>query len=486
MSLYFSDAFGVNESAIEEYGAFNISLITDLPLFVDPFLLFNSKKPEYQKLHDEIIRYLRYLKEKSIRGNVPEARVKSLYRFSEIKQNWLGFCQSGNSGRGLGGKFARSLNLNLASIFENFGNEQLTRSSHLEKLCLIDQGVGRDMISDFTTNLIKDYLLTYTQAFAEKHISKDQRSTRAVSKSEFNYELGRWMPKSYELPIHNGNYVILTPKDILTKDEIWINHSDLVNRFENIPDSVENSVLRAEINEYFYSVLPKEPKKEDHARAVERTLRKYPELIDYYLKYKEDRGSEAEKNSKKKVSLSDQLYIKQFGELINLLHHETDFYKVGSTTADESLKRILFLKDVIENKGGHKIFYIKGKPLKCEMDLHILYRLTWCFTPSDVSREVNDGRGPADYKISRGNQDKTIVEFKLASNTHLRKNLVKQTDIYKKASDASSAFKVILYFSKQEFDTVSKLLKELKLENAKSIILIDARNDNKPSGSTAS
>ncbi len=262
MNLYFSDIFRVQESTIENYGAFNISLITDLPLFIDPFLLFNSKKPEYQKLHSGIINYLRHLRDKSIKGNVPDGRIKSLYRFSEVKQNWLGFCKDGNTGRGLGGKFANSLNSNLVSIFANFGMEQLTSSSHLEKLCLIDQGVGRDMISDFTTNLIKDYLLSYTQSFAQRHISPEQRAKRSIQKAKFNYELGRWMPESYELPIYKGDFVILTPKDILTKDEIWINHSDLVNRFEDIPTAVENDVLRAEINDYFYSILPKDPKKE--------------------------------------------------------------------------------------------------------------------------------------------------------------------------------------------------------------------------------
>jgi hypothetical protein len=32
MNLYFTDYFGVSEDSIEEYGAFNISLVTDLPL----------------------------------------------------------------------------------------------------------------------------------------------------------------------------------------------------------------------------------------------------------------------------------------------------------------------------------------------------------------------------------------------------------------------------------------------------------------------
>lgn len=58
MKVYFTDFFNVDEELLEEYGAFNISLINDMPLFIDPFLLFYSEKEEYKKLHDDIIEYL--------------------------------------------------------------------------------------------------------------------------------------------------------------------------------------------------------------------------------------------------------------------------------------------------------------------------------------------------------------------------------------------------------------------------------------------
>jgi hypothetical protein len=45
MKLYSSDYFEVSEEALDQYGAFNISLVSDLPPFIDPFLLFNSDKP---------------------------------------------------------------------------------------------------------------------------------------------------------------------------------------------------------------------------------------------------------------------------------------------------------------------------------------------------------------------------------------------------------------------------------------------------------
>ena len=42
-----------------------------------------------------------------------------------------------------------------------------------------------------------------------------------------------------------------------------------------------------------------------------------------------------------------------------------------------------------------------------------------------------------------------------------------------------------MFFSDQEFLKVQNLLNELKLNDKPNIILIDARNDNKPSASVA-
>ena len=66
LKVYFSDVFNVNPDDIEQHGAFNISLINDLPLFIDPFLLFNSTHPEYQNLHKEILRYVGFLRDRAM------------------------------------------------------------------------------------------------------------------------------------------------------------------------------------------------------------------------------------------------------------------------------------------------------------------------------------------------------------------------------------------------------------------------------------
>jgi hypothetical protein len=170
VNIYFSDYFDVSKEALDEYGAFNVSLINDLPVFIDPFLLFTSDKPEYQSLHKKIIKYIGFLRDMSDKGKISEGLLRHWFLFPEVKQNWLGYSKVGNSGSGLGRSFATALNENLSAIFNDFGNEQITQGSHLEKLCLIKDGVGKDSISDFTTNLIKEFLCEYTQEFSIKNI----------------------------------------------------------------------------------------------------------------------------------------------------------------------------------------------------------------------------------------------------------------------------------------------------------------------------
>jgi hypothetical protein len=486
MRIYFSDFFEVDKSALEKYGAFNISLLADLPLFVDPFLLFNSKKPLYRNLHEQMIEYLRFLKDKSVGDRkLDPSLISAWYMFPEVRQNWLGFAAKSNRGRGLGPAFAKALHETLGKLFGSFGAESVTRGSHLEKLCLIRGNVGRDSISDFTNNLIREFLLDYTQTFTLQNVPPSLRRRVTVRNVRFNYDTESWEADTYELPWYLTDYVLLTPKNILTRSENWINKKDLIDSFSSLPGALPDKQLRSQIDNYFKKILPKSPGRADERRAALRTIKEFPQMIDVYIRHKENTGKEAEGIARQRVSLSQQLYLEHFRELSELLHRESGFYGNSGSTRAEAHERVVFLKDVIENKGGHRIFYLRGEPLEREEDLHILYRMTWFATPSDVTREANDGRGPADFKVSRGSADKTLVEFKLARNPQLERNLEKQAEIYARASDAKHTIKVILYFDTAQKKRVEAILKRLKLTGNRNVVLIDARKDNKPSGSKA-
>jgi hypothetical protein len=486
--LYFTDVFDVDPQKLDEYGAFNVSLLNDLPLFIDPFLLFNSDNPQYRAIHDEIIRYLRFLRDKSVAGMVNGGLLKAWFTFSEVKQNWLGFSRVGNEGRGLGPDFARALNQNLNSIFSSFGQETITKGSHLEKLCLIKDGVGRDNISDFTTVLMKEFLLGYTERFAREHIDPAKVRPVTVERVRFNFATESWERGRFDLPVVNGDFVLLTPKDLLTKDQIWINRDDLLSSVDELAQALPNDALRSQVNNYFYSQLSKPDKasQKEIRAARAATVERFPELIEHYIRDKEEHGEDAEAVSAERVRDAYTLYVEEVKALRRLLANETLFYQLTGSTLVESRARVEFLKDVIENKDGYRAFYDrKGKLITREEHLQIFYRLTWFGTRSDINREVNNGRGPVDFKISRGAADSTVIEFKLASNKQLKSNLQHQVEIYQKASDAPRALKVITFFTASEQARVERILRELNLTGDPNVILIDARNDNKPSASNA-
>ncbi|MEO1801126.1 MAG: hypothetical protein AAFR62_11995, partial [Cyanobacteria bacterium J06629_2] len=73
---------------LDEYGAFDPSLINDLPLFIDPFLLFTSSKQEYQYLHKEIIKYIAFLRDISVHEGISDGLLEAWFMFPEVRQNW--------------------------------------------------------------------------------------------------------------------------------------------------------------------------------------------------------------------------------------------------------------------------------------------------------------------------------------------------------------------------------------------------------------
>lgn len=481
LGVHFSDIFGISRESLENYGAFNISLIADMPLFIDPFLLFSSDKPEYQTLHKQILDYLTFLKQKADDGITDDGLIYSWYRFPERKQNWLGYCELGNAGRGLGKEFADNMHSMMPIAFSNMGQETIAASTHLEKVSLFNPGVGRDNISDFTTNLILDYLLKYTESFAVKNIDPQLCGKFKVKKAVFDYECETWIPREYILPCYKDTFVILTPKDILTRDETWINHHEMIERFDEISASVENDELRSLINNYFCSKLPKRANSgRDSEKEIKfarwETIKHYPTLVEYYINAKEKDKDNAKSVADSKVQDTQQVLVSRVMMFLHDSRIDKRFFEISpQATIAETLQRVHYFKDCIEKNDGYKIFYIDGKPVKREADLQILFRFVWYATDLDVNREVNNGRGPVDYKISYGSKDSTLVEFKLASNTSLKKNLAHQLEIYQNANNTQFGVKVIMYFNETEKAKVEKLLRELNMSNQPNVILIDAR-----------
>jgi hypothetical protein len=485
--IYFTDVFNVDPVDMADYGAFNVSPWLDMPLFIDPFLLFASEKTQYQKLHEQIIEYLKYLRDQALKSpHLSKGNLQHLYCFKEVHQNCLGFSISGTRGIGLGPHFGRTLHASLNGIFGDFGDEAVTQESHFEKLSLIQPGVGRDKISDLTTNLIKGYLLEYTEKFATQFIDKKKLNVFEVPKASFNTSLGIWVSKKYTLPRLGKEYILLTPEDILTKDDTWINKKDLQQDFVHIREAIPNVELRERIGNYFESKLPKRveknsrgqlevqiPTAREKSKALHQTIKEFPEFIDYYIKFKEDNRREALRRSADNVASVKGQLVDCIRNLVTQLG-TSDFFKLEATTLEGAQKKIDCFKDIVENKEGYKEFYHQGTPIKLESNFQAIFKFIWedsSFSSKSEKHSTSETRNQKSEEIR--------IQSKLANSPQLRSDLENQIAAHRNKNGPTSSFTVVIYFSEAEFDKLKGIITEIDEAQNAGIILIDARRDNK-------
>ncbi|MFA6458557.1 MAG: hypothetical protein WCV72_04200 [Patescibacteria group bacterium] len=481
---YFSEIFNVDHSIVESYGALDISLVCDNPAFVDPFLIFAN--PEYKNLHDFIIEYLKFLRDLSQKSDsldLEDGIFKHYYKFPEVKEVWLGYSAIGNAGLGNSKVFADSLYRNLNKIFSNFGKEKegITKSQHLEKLCLIEEGIGVDKISDFTINLIKEFFLRYTEKFAQKHIDKSLLKEFAVPKVSFDFENQIWKGSKFILPYitRNGKeqFVLLVPKDIIAKYDTWISRNDFLKNDTSIFASIENDEIRAKINKYFNDQLnikitkhgqEKDFSKKSRKGALQKTMREFPAIVDYYIRYKESEEDKALENN-----LLDAENVDLYLDVANI-KRELRKRKFGKITViDDCIQRILFFKQTLESNSNS--LYLKEKSLQ-EKQLQLMFKNATYGSLFDYNSEVNNGRGPIDFIVSFGINEKIGIEFKLASNSKLKQNLLNQGKVYQDDSNLKHVIKVIFFFSNQDLEAIQKVLSVLKKSvDNREIFLIDCR-----------
>jgi hypothetical protein len=488
--LTFSKYFEVDKKILKQEGFFDISLISDLPLFIDPFHLFYSENEDYQRLHEEIINYLSFLREVSVTsagGGLSSGVINAYYRFPEIKQNWLGFSVTGNAGRGLGKKFAITLDKNFYNFFRDFGGTN--DSQHLEKLTLIAKGVGKDTISDFTTNLIHSFLASKTEAFSNSYINPEKTAKFTIKKAAFDYKRKAWIPKVFNLPTVDGDYVLLTPRDLLTGNNTWINKKDLEENFLGIPQAAPNDELRELLSNYFnqklaeYAGVKKDKKtgkeipsitKKTRVKAARDTIVAYPQAINIYIKIKERDGAKAKVNSEIIITETETLFKNQFSKFVQGI--ELGLAKPSSH--DEAYKRAIYFKECIELHDNYLNLYNGDKPMDEEW-IQRMFWFVWFGSESDLNRAPKNGLGEPDFVASQGRKDKTLVEFKLAKSSSLENNLLEQLKKYKEVNQTEKGIWVIIFFSEGEERRVKGILKKHKLDNDKNYILVDARKDNK-------
>lgn len=129
----------------------------DIPLYVDPFLLWKSPSQMDNGIHSSIINSFNYLGYLSNKGDKAGA-IKQLILASECDAVGLGSSKA-RKGRRIGENVANDI----ISLFEHVPQLKESGFSHLEEIQLLVDKIAKDRISDIACNFMSSFLIDYTQ-----------------------------------------------------------------------------------------------------------------------------------------------------------------------------------------------------------------------------------------------------------------------------------------------------------------------------------
>ena len=191
----------------------------DIPLYVDPFLLWRSPSQQDQSLHTGLINCFNHLRWLMHKGRVTEA-VDNLILASECDEVGLGLSTT-RTGKRIGSRTAHEI-LNLFSSVPEYGKSGFT---HFEEIQLHVDGVAKDRISDIACNFLKSFLIDFTIDQCHQHALP---LANVRLESLYDYKNQRFEPDvGVELPVipDSGAPIVLVPKRWL-RHVPWINFDD--------------------------------------------------------------------------------------------------------------------------------------------------------------------------------------------------------------------------------------------------------------------
>ncbi|HEX6642424.1 MAG TPA: hypothetical protein VF215_15000, partial [Thermoanaerobaculia bacterium] len=201
----------------------------DIPLYVDPFLLWKSPSLQEQALHTAMIASFNGLGDMA-RTDAKRA-IDILVELSECKETGLGAGRT-RSGRRIGRNIAEET----LRLFSGVPDIERNGIGHIEVLQLCVDQISKDRISDLTCSFLKSFLIDYTMDQARQFGIPVQRVTIGV----YRYTRRDIVIEDVSLPISptDGAPILLVPKHWL-RHAPWISFDDffatVVAPDENIP-----------------------------------------------------------------------------------------------------------------------------------------------------------------------------------------------------------------------------------------------------------
>jgi hypothetical protein len=421
-----SSHFRLKRATLDDW--FDPILNADTELFVDPFLIFKEKNGFWKSAHKRLINHFDRAFLMIAEGNLdPKTllykKALALLVFKEPKELCLGYTSKGTSGLGSGSGYAESI----AEAITEAIRRGLRHPRHFEELGILNEGIGPDRISDITCTILKSMLVEYTQAIAKRHAIP--LSNHRVFAAGFDESRLRWQIPEVEVPTNplTGGPVLFVPERFL-KDLPVLNAEDWWAHYES-------EQLRQDLN---YEILGNVDKK-----TIVEAARRNPEAVRRWTTQKEGEaasGYDFQRDSKGvwKWDQASSTFVANNPLILLPAQTREEFLEtIGKIVANYRL--------FVEDQGGWYLLWDSGsRKEKPEHAAQLLFRgvaQSYC-KANDISldSEVNLGRGPVDFKFSKGYARRAHLEVKKLHNGKFWNGLETQLPSYMKSDEVSDGW----------------------------------------------
>lgn len=207
--MKFTSAFGLKLSQAE-VDFVDVDLLTDTPLYLCPYAI-QIRNDDWSEECGDLIRSFFTSVLDELRANNSQRVNHLLGHLHEPNETRLGQSDGAPRGRGVGADKS-------FLIGEALRNSQAYQSGLLQDISdaeLFIFGVGRDTISDLTTNIIRGKLAKYTEDQCVLH-GIQTKPVRSIGPA---WDAARqdWVAGIYNLPVFNGRPILLVPKSCVRR-----------------------------------------------------------------------------------------------------------------------------------------------------------------------------------------------------------------------------------------------------------------------------
>ncbi len=442
-----STYFRLRRKASDDW--FDPILDADTQLFVDPFLIFKEKTSFWRTAHKSLISHFDRAFLMIAEGNLNPAtlvyqKALTLLVFKEPKELCLGYTSKGTAGLGSGFGYAESIATAIAEAIRR----GLKHPRHFEELGILNEGIGPDRISDITCTILKSRLVQYSQRIAERH--SIPLSNHHVFAAAFDEHRARWQIPEVQVPTNpsTGGPLLFVPERFL-KDLPVLNAVDWWNYYES-------EKLRQDLN---YELLGNVDKK-----TIVETARQHPEAVRLWTTQKEAEAASGydfqnDPNGVWQWDKAGSTFVANNPLKLPPAQTKEDFL--------ETIRKIIAnYRLFVEDQGGWYLLWDSGsRREKPEHAAQLLFRgvaQSYC-KANDISLdpEVNLGRGPVDFKFSKGYARRVHLEIKKLHNGKFWNGLEAQLPSYMKSDEVSDGwFLAVLYNDSNTSRQRAKVLPE--------------------------